>query len=119
MARHTRYALCVSQESARIQSTLSILSINWDSVCSALQFSKRETDIFRLLLTDHSERAVALQLQISTHTVHSHIERLYRKLGVRSRSSLIVLVFETWVRLEFAKQRRSDESSRPDSPVGW
>jgi DNA-binding CsgD family transcriptional regulator len=39
------------------------------------------------------EQGLASSLGISRHTVHTHIERLYRKLRVNSRSQLIAAVF--------------------------
>jgi DNA-binding CsgD family transcriptional regulator len=36
---------------------------------------------------------IADHLGISPHTVHTHIERLYRKVGVASRVSLVRRVF--------------------------
>jgi DNA-binding CsgD family transcriptional regulator len=41
---------------------------------------------------DQKETAIAANLGISTHTVHTHLERLYRKLRVSSRVSLVVRV---------------------------
>lgn len=35
---------------------------------------------------------MATRLRMSKHTVHSHFERLYRKLGVRSRCQVLARV---------------------------
>ena len=43
------------------------------------------------------EESIGRQLEISSHTVHAHINRLYSKLQVKSRSELIVHVFLTYV----------------------
>jgi len=48
---------------------------------------------------------VGRHLGMSPHTVHTHLERLYKKLGVASRSHLIVRVFAEYVRLEAAGKR--------------
>lgn len=50
----------------------------------------REREIIALLLTDAKECAIAEQLCISPHTVHTHVNRVYRKLGVASRVQLAV-----------------------------
>jgi len=42
---------------------------------------------------DQNESRIARSLGISAHTVHTHIERVYRKLGVSSRVTLVVRVF--------------------------
>jgi DNA-binding CsgD family transcriptional regulator len=71
----------------------------WRALARALRLSAREAEITRLLMNDESEWTIAAHLSISRHTVHTHIERLYRKLGVTSRSQVIVRVFQTYVEL--------------------
>lgn len=73
--------------------------LDWQTLGGFLKLSQRETQIAYLLTAELSETEVAVKLGISPRTVHSHIERLYRKLQVRSRSGLIVAVFETWITL--------------------
>jgi DNA-binding CsgD family transcriptional regulator len=43
------------------------------------------------------EQGLATSLGISRHTIHTHLERLYRKLRVNSRSQLIAAVFVAYV----------------------
>ena len=53
-----------------------------------------ERQILEILLTGiDDEKRVAERLGISHHTIHTHTERLYRKLQVQSRSQLIAAVF--------------------------
>ena len=54
--------------------------------------SKRETDTYRLLLTDLSESEIAASLKLSTHTVHDYARQLYRKFGVKGRVGLMAMV---------------------------
>jgi DNA-binding NarL/FixJ family response regulator len=49
----------------------------------------REREIVELLLDGCSDVNVAHRLQISENTVGSHVTRIFRKLGVHSRSELI------------------------------
>ena len=72
---------------------------DWARISASLKLSSRESEIAFLLLDDVSEHTVADRLAISKHTVHSHIERLYRKLAIRSRSQLVVKLFEAYVYL--------------------
>ena len=44
-----------------------------------------------------SETAIDRILGISQHTVHTHLERLHRKLNVTSRPQLIARIFATYV----------------------
>ena len=73
--------------------------VDFQRLCDALNMSPREVEIAHLLLLAKSEAAIAQTLCISTHTVHSHLERLYRKLAVRSRCELIICLFRTYIQL--------------------
>jgi DNA-binding CsgD family transcriptional regulator len=68
----------------------------WSAIARVLRLSDRELQIVRLCAADLKEKAIARQLSISEHTVHTHVERLYRKLGVGSRAALLVRVFATF-----------------------
>ncbi|MCK6455994.1 MAG: helix-turn-helix transcriptional regulator [Phycisphaerae bacterium] len=65
----------------------------WAETSRQLRLSGRESQIVRFCFDDLKESAIAQRLGISQHTVHTHLERLYRKLGVASRCELIVCVF--------------------------
>ena len=65
----------------------------WRSIGRSLKLSPRELQIVRCLFDDDTEAAIALRLGISSHTVHTYLERLYRKVGVSSRVALVVRVF--------------------------
>ena len=48
--------------------------------------------------------AIAMDLGISAHTVHTYFERMYRKLDVQDRCGLLMRVFETWVILQILEE---------------
>ena len=48
--------------------------------------TKRETEIVDLLPEGHTNKAIAQQLGIAEHTVETHLDRIYRKLRVQSRT---------------------------------
>lgn len=78
----------------------SVLSVVWwDRLAASLQLSERELHVLKGVFDDRTEAAIALELSISAHTVHTHLERLYRKLGISSRCALVVRVFEEYLRL--------------------
>ena len=89
-----------------------ITAADWTRISASLRLSTRESEIARLALTDVSETTIADRLAISKHTVHSHIERLYRKLAIRSRSQLVVKLFEAYVCLN-QSLTVADGSSKP------
>jgi len=62
----------------------------------------RELEVLEALVQGLSNKAVARKLDISQHTVKFHVEGLFRKLGVRSRSQAVIrgLAFLTRTRLD-------------------
>ncbi len=65
----------------------------WALIAGALRLSPRELDVVQCIFDDHTEAAMARRLAISVHTVHTHLERLYRKLGVSTRCGAAIRVF--------------------------
>jgi len=53
--------------------------------------------ITRSVFDDLTDMAIAAELGIGVNTVHSHLERLYHKLAIRSRTALVVRVFQQHV----------------------
>ena len=52
--------------------------------------TKREKEIFSLLLKTKTTKEIASILRISEKTVRNHISNVIQKLGVTSRSSAII-----------------------------
>ena len=52
--------------------------------------TKREKEIFTLLLKTKTTKEIASILRISEKTVRNHISNVIQKLGVSSRSSAII-----------------------------
>jgi DNA-binding NarL/FixJ family response regulator len=52
----------------------------------------RELQIIQGIFDDRKKFAIADELTMSVHTVHTHVERLYRKLGVSSRAALVLYI---------------------------
>jgi DNA-binding CsgD family transcriptional regulator len=69
----------------------------WPVIVSELMLSPREVEIVeRIIAVDAAEVPLAQHLGISPHTVHTHIERMYRKLNVTSRTQLLTCIFLTY-----------------------
>lgn len=87
------------------QRSRSILSDEeWLILFESLRLSPREAQVAQAIFDDESEVAIADALALSTHTVHSYLERLYRKLQVNSRCGLVVRIFAEYVALRPAVQ---------------
>lgn len=54
----------------------------------------REREVVEHLVGGATDREVARSLAISQRTVHKHLERIYRKLGLGNRASLIAAVYQ-------------------------
>ena len=52
--------------------------------------TKREYEVFSLLIKDSTTRSIAKKLDISEKTVRNHISNVIQKLNVTSRSSAII-----------------------------
>lgn len=71
----------------------------WSHISKTLALSPREFQIVRAVLDEKHENEIAEELGISPHTVHTYLERLYRKLHVRSRVGLVLRLVECFVHL--------------------
>ncbi len=52
--------------------------------------TKREREVFNLLIQSKSTKEIALILKINEKTVRNHISNVMQKLGVKGRSSAVV-----------------------------
>ena len=52
--------------------------------------TKREREVFNLLITNMTTKEIAKDLKISEKTVRNHISNVMQKLGVKGRSSAVV-----------------------------
>jgi DNA-binding NarL/FixJ family response regulator len=52
----------------------------WQELSNRLHLSPRETLILQGFFNDWTEDCIAVELNSSANTVHTHVKRLYRKL---------------------------------------
>ena len=57
---------------------------------SGFLLTKREREIFQLLIEDYSTKEISKKLQISEKSVRNHISNTIQKLGVSSRTQALV-----------------------------
>ena len=64
----------------------------WRTIADRLELSRCEVQIAKLFFENAQEQSIAGELGISVNTVHTHVKRLYLKVGVRSRLELVVQI---------------------------
>ena len=69
----------------------------WTGIGARLKLSNRELQIAQCVCRDRKESAIARELGVSPHTVHTHLERLYTKIGVCNRIELVLVLFGTFL----------------------
>lgn len=74
----------------------------WQTTAQSLKLSLRELQIIRAMFDYKKEYSIAADLGISPHTVHTHLERLHRKLGIADRTQLLVCIVTQFLRLTTA-----------------
>ena len=52
--------------------------------------TKREKEVFELLILNYSTSDIALKLKISENTVRNHISNAMQKLGVKGRAGAVI-----------------------------
>jgi DNA-binding NarL/FixJ family response regulator len=77
-------------------------------IARSLKLTPRELQIVRATFDDRKESAIATELSIAPRTVHTHIERLHRKLEVSDRLQLVLRIM-----LEFLKLTISPQGNLP------
>lgn len=85
------------------------LASTWEALRGALRLSQRELEIAQAVFDDASEAEIAEVLDISVHTVHTYLKRLYQKLGANSRVQLVCIVVDRERKLRAIGQREVTE----------
>lgn len=71
----------------------------FDLLRGRLHLSLREGQIVACLFCADKEPGIARRLGMSPHTLRTHVERLYRKLGVANRMELVICLYESFLSL--------------------
>ena len=79
----------------------------WDELLGGLNLSLRALQLIKGIFDDQTEEGIAYDLNISAHTVHSHLFRIYQRLNVCSREELLVCIFGRYL-----EQHRLPKSQR-------
>lgn len=65
----------------------------WWSIAHSLDLSVRQLQIVQCVFDGFGEPSTGQELDLSSHTVHAHLNRIYKKTHVKNRCELIVRVF--------------------------
>ena len=71
----------------------------WALIARSLGLSGRELQIVRGAFDDKTEVEIAADLHISPSTIHTHVERLHRKLTITDRTQLLLRVMQEFIAL--------------------
>lgn len=89
-----------SNQSERPLTGSSMLSeVAWRAIADSLGLSQRQIEILRGVFDGRKETAIADDLGISSHTVHTHMERIYHKLDINGRLELVQFIIAEFLRL--------------------
>ena len=69
----------------------------WCIIVKKHGLSERQSQIIKYIFDGLDELAISGLLEISADTVHSHVMRLYRILGVHNRAGLVTKLFITYI----------------------
>jgi len=105
---HRAAVLAPNQTAALANQPLSsfLSAESWSCLAAALDLSARQLEIAQCVFDGLSEPAIGRVLGVSTSTVHTHLDRLYKKLRVHGRCELVVAIFTEYVSL-FANDGRA------------
>lgn len=67
---------------------------------SLIDLTPRELEILQLVITGKTNKEIALEIYISTKTVEFHLDKIYTKLGVRTRMLAGVWAIQHGLRIE-------------------
>ena len=76
----------------------------WREIARSLRLSNRELQVVRATFDDCKESKIATDLGITPRTVHTHVERLHRKLAVTDRLQLVLRIVHEFLRLTISPQ---------------
>ena len=75
----------------------------WTEIARTLSLTQRELQIVQGVFDNLPEAGTAGRLRISEHTVHTHLNRLFKKLNVTTRTELILRIMEQMLTLTLSE----------------
>lgn len=75
----------------------------WVEIAAALNVTQRELQIIQAVFDNLHKTAIARRLGISPNTAHTHLNRLFKKLNVTTRTELVLRVMEQMITLTLSE----------------
>lgn len=75
----------------------------WLEIAAALNVTKRELQIIQAVFDNLHKTAIAHRIGISVHTTHTHLNRLFKKLNVTTRTELVLRIMEQMIALTLSE----------------
>ncbi|MDX2215539.1 MAG: LuxR C-terminal-related transcriptional regulator [Oculatellaceae cyanobacterium bins.114] len=86
--------LVVEQLGKRYLLLLEEQTISLSQSLELLELSQRETEVLFWVIQGETNKAIATKLSVGISTIRKHLESIYQKLGVQSRTEAIAQVLE-------------------------
>jgi len=93
-ARELRAALSTFERLGAVVDQTATAALLGDGKALPGGLTPREAEVLRLVAAGKTNRDIAVELVISEHTVGRHLQNMYAKLGVSSRSAATAFAFE-------------------------
>ena len=68
--------------------------VAWSEIARSLKLSARELETVPGVFDNLKEDAIAGNLGVSEHTIHTHLHRLFSKLRVTTRTQMVVRIMQ-------------------------
>jgi DNA-binding CsgD family transcriptional regulator len=75
----------------------------WSEIAKALGVTKRENQIIQGVFDNLTQSGIASRLNMNEHTAHTHLNRLFVKLTITTRTELVLRVMEQMIALTLAE----------------
>ena len=99
-----RKATPLSRPPRRPLGAAMLSDLAWREIARSLRLSGREVQIVRAMFDDRTELAMATDLGITRRTVHTHFERLHRKLAATDRLQLVLRIVDEFLMLTISPE---------------
>jgi len=106
MSPHAKKKTPVRRKRRPPSGSAMLSNLAWQEIARSLRLSERQLQIVCATFDGRKDTAIAADLGITRHTVHTHVERLHHKLAVADRAQLVVRVIAEFVTLTLLPQSK-------------